>query len=293
MTRRTFLHTAAAATGGLALAGLAGCTPDSESSAETNADSDATTGVGPVGVQLYTLRSLLHDDLEGTLEQVAAMGYQQVEFAGYYDRSPSDLNALLDRLNLIAPAAHAMPQDIRERPDDLLRMADALGHDYLVCAYLTEDDRASLDDYRTVADLLNTFGKRCAKRGVQLAYHNHAFEFERMENQRPYDLLLSETDGDLVKMELDLYWIHKADVDPFAYFAQHPGRFPLWHVKDMGADGAIVPVGNGQIDFAALFARAEQAGLQHAFVEHDNPDDPLASIQTSMEHLRTMPVPGA
>ena len=297
MNRRSFLQSATAAASGLILTGLTGCTSEdaaSRSAPRTGAASVAedTTGVGPVGVQLYTLRSLLADDLEGTLEQVATMGYRKVEFAGYYDRSPDELNALLARLKLTAPAAHLMPADIRERADELLDTATAMAHDYLVCAYLTEDDRASLNDYRAIADLLNGFGQRCAERGIQLAYHNHAFEFERMGNQVPYHLLLDETDADLVKMEMDLYWVRKAEEDPFTYFAQYPGRFPLWHVKDMGADGEIVPVGTGQIDFAALFARAEQAGLQHAFVEHDNPDDPLASVQASIGHLNALSIEG-
>mgnify|MGYP006273949065 CR=1 FL=1 len=296
MHRRTFLHTAAAAASGLALTGLAGCASDADSSADTTADAtaDATasaaTGVGPVGVQLYTLRSLLESDVEGTLEQVAAMGYRTVEFAGYYDRSPDELNALLSRLKLTAPAAHLLPQDIRERPTEVLDRAAAMRHDYLVCAYLTEDDRQSLDAYRAIADLLNDFGERCADRGLQLAYHNHDFEFASMDDRRPYDVLLARTEADLVAMELDLYWIRKAGHDPLAYFAQHPGRFPLWHVKDLGADGTIVPVGNGQIDFAALFARAEQAGLRHAFVEHDTPDDPLASIRQSIGYLNGLDV---
>jgi len=297
MNRRSFLQSATAAAGGFILTGMTGCTSEdaasrSAPSAGESASVDGTTGIGPVGVQLYTLRSLLADDLEGALEHVATMGYRKVEFAGYYDRSPDELNALMARLKLTAPAAHLMPADIRERPDEVLDAAAAMGHNYLVCAYLTEDDRASLDDYRVIADLLNGFGQRCADRGIQLAYHNHAFEFERMGNQVPYHLLLEETDADLVKMEMDLYWVRKAEKDPLTYFAQYPGRFPLWHVKDMGADGEIVPVGTGQIDFAALFARAEQAGLQHAFVEHDNPEDPLASIQTSIGHLNALSVEG-
>ena len=302
MDRRTFLQSATAAAGGFILTGIAGCTsddaashsvPPADAASATEASAtEVSAGVGPVGVQLYTLRSLLADDVEGTLERVATMGYRTVEFAGYYDRSPDDLNALLSRLKLTAPAAHLMPADIRERSGKMLDMADAMGHDYLVCAYLTEDDRASLDDYRAIADLLNTFGQRCADRGIQLAYHNHAFEFERMGNQVPYHLLLEETSADLVQMEMDLYWVHKAEKDPFVYFAQYPGRFPLWHVKDMSANGEIVPVGTGTIDFAGLFARAKQAGLQHAFVEHDNPDDPLASIRTSIGHLNALSVKG-
>ena len=275
--------------------GMSACASESSSKASEPARSAARASssrasLGAVGVQLYTVRSLLEEDFEGTITKIAEMGYDKVEFAGYYDRSPEEVKAIVDRLDLGAPAAHILPGDIRDRPDELLRTAQVMGHDYLVCAYLTEQDRGSIKAYRNVAALLENFGKRCADAGIQLAYHNHDFEFQTIADTLPYDVLLQETRPETVKMEIDLYWIRKAGHDPLAYFEKHPSRFPLWHVKDMGPGGGMTPVGKGQMDFAALFKQAEPAGLQHAFVEHDNPEDPMASIRNSLRYLRDLEV---
>lgn len=294
MDRRTFLHTSTITLGGTAMLGFSASASDADagtsraSSAPSGRAASGGTGIGSVGVQLYTVRTLLEDDFEGTITQIAEMGYDKVEFAGFYGHAPEEVKALVNRLGLGAPAGHLLPDDIRKRPDEILHAAQTLGYDYLVCAYLTEKDRGSLEAYRNVASLLENFGKRCADAGVQLAYHNHDFEFQSIDGTLPYDVLLQETSPETVKMELDLYWIRKAGHDPLAYFDAHAGRFPLWHVKDMGADGGMTPVGEGQMDFAALFEQAEQAGLQHAFVEHDNPEDPMQSIQTSLAYLQQL-----
>jgi sugar phosphate isomerase/epimerase len=298
MDRRQFLQRTAGLTlgavGGTSL--LAACSSDADSGRETGDETgDETGGSGEAasvpaafGVQLYTVRSLLEEDFVGTMEAVAEMGYDEVEFAGYYGRSPQEITDLLDRLDLAAPAAHVMPSDIRDSPQEVVDTAAAVGHDYVVCAYLTEADRGSLDAYRAIAGLLDDFGKRCADAGLQLAYHNHDFEFAPIDGTLPYDLLLQETDPERVQMELDLYWIRKAGYEAVDYFDRQPGRFPLVHVKDMGPDGGIVPVGDGQIDFQRIFAASDTAGLQHVFVEHDNPDAPLDSIRTSLNYLQDL-----
>ena len=294
MDRRRFLQT----TAGLTLGTLAGTSLLSACASDTDtrpAEANPATAEDPrsvvpqtIGVQLYTVRSLLEDDFVGTMEAVAEIGYDEVEFADPFGRSPQELTELLDRLGLDAPSMHVMPNDIRERPQEVVDQAAGIGCDYVVCAYLTEADRGSLEAYRTVAALLDDFGRRCADAGIQLAYHNHDFEFVAIDGTVPYDLLLQETADERVKMELDLYWIRKAGFEALAYFEQQPGRFPLVHVKDQGEDGGIVPVGEGSIDFRPIFARADQAGLQHAFVEHDNPTDPLGSIRTSLKNLRAL-----
>ncbi|HUG41708.1 MAG TPA: sugar phosphate isomerase/epimerase [Longimicrobiales bacterium] len=145
--------------------------------------------------------------------------------------------------------------------------------------------RRSLDDYRRLAGRLEDAGGRAREAGLQLAYHNHDFEFERLDGAVPFDILAG-TDPDLVQFQLDLYWIRKAGGDALAYFRRHPGRFPSVHVKDMAADGAMVDVGAGVIDWPALFAHADTAVIRHYFVEHDQPADPLASIRNSFIHLR-------
>lgn len=289
MDRRAFLKASSGlALGSLAFAGV-GCATDTDSSSSSAAAPDTTMRGGTrtlsaIGVQLYTVRSLMEDDFEGTLRQVADIGYREVEFAGYYGRSPDEVRGLLDELGLSAPAMHVPLNMLRGDLDSILQTAQAIGHEYVVCPWLPEAQR-TMGFYRELPSILNAIGQQCRDAGLQFGYHNHDFEFASMDGTVPYNLLLQETDPQLVGMELDLYWIRAAGYDPLTYFADYAGRFPLCHVKDRTADGEITAVGQGEIDFAAIFAQSEQAGLQHYFVEHDNPADPLASIQTSYAYL--------
>lgn len=224
------------------------------------------------------------ESVERTLRTVASIGYREVELAGSFGHPPDELRGLLDELGLAAPAAHHGLDEFRGRLDGLLEDARVLGHRYLVLPWLPESDR-TLDGYRRLAAEMNRIGEACRAAGFRLAYHNHAFEFERVEGVTPFDLLLAETDPALVRMELDLYWLAEGGGDPFAYFEAHPGRFELWHVKDRAADGRMVDVGAGAIDFASIFGAARAAGLEHFFVEHDAPAEPVASIRASYAHL--------
>ncbi len=290
MNRRTFIRsTAAAGLGGLALLG-SGCAGEGGSAPSPDEPGAATNGhsLARIGVQLYTVRSILENDFVGGIEKVAAAGYDEVEFAGYFDRSPADVKALLDRLGLAAPSAHVGLDALKDDLDAVVEAARVIGHQFVVCPWLAPNQRRTLDDYRGHAVFFNEAGKRFKDEGIQFAYHNHDFEFEPIDGRMPYDLLLAETDADLVKMELDLYWIAYAGQDPLAYFAKHPGRFPLCHVKDMAADRTMTPAGQGTIDFAAVFAKSDEAGLQHYFVEHDNAEDPIQSITTSYTYLRAL-----
>ncbi|MFB6273801.1 MAG: sugar phosphate isomerase/epimerase family protein [Salinibacter sp.] len=289
MDRRRFLSTAAQATGGLCAGGLlATCTSDSPDDEPTTASATASGSSLPtIGLQLYTVRSVMEKDFRGTLENVAAIGYDEVEFAGYYDRTPDEIAALLDELGLAAPATHIPLQRIREAPAKVIQTAERIGHQYIVCPYLAESERTSLEEYRRRAEEFSTFGERCTEAGLQFAYHNHDFEFTEMNGTLPYDVLLSETDPEHVKMELDLYWILEGGSEPLTYIEDNPARYPLCHVKDRGPDGSMAPVGAGTIDFASIFRTAE---FQHYFVEHDNPDAPMQSIRTSHRALRTLKI---
>jgi sugar phosphate isomerase/epimerase len=173
--------------------------------------------------------------------------------------------------------------------DQAVDDAAAAGVKYMVCAFLSEAERGNLDRYKTIADQLNKAGERCQKAGIQLCYHNHDFEFKAENGQMPFDVLLSGTDKKLVKMELDLYWTTKAGQDPLALFKQHPGRFPLWHVKDMAKtpEKSFTEVGNGSIDFKKIFTQADLAGLQYFFVEQDStPGDPFDSVTKSIGYIK-------
>lgn len=279
LNRRDFLKTSAGMLAGvyaLDANALKALTPSKEKSLER------------LGVQLFTVRSLMEKDFEGTLKQVAAAGYKEVEFAGYYERKPGDVKKLLEDLGLQAPATHQGLAVFEQKMDWLLEIAKTLGHKYLVCPWLSPDMRTSIDTYKKLAASFNKFGEACQKAGMHFAYHNHDFEFETVEGQIPYDVLLAETDPKLVYMEIDLFWIAKAGKDVFRYFDKAPGRYALCHVKDMDADGKMTEVGKGNIDFGKIFAQAKHAGLKHFFVEHDQPAQPLESITASAQHLKAL-----
>jgi len=247
--------------------------------------------LAPIGLQLYTVRTLLERDFEGTLAGVAAIGYREVEFAGYHSRSPEVVRAALDRAGLGAPSAHVPIEAVR---DDLPRVLDGarvMGHRHVVVAWLPEPQR-TLDGYRAAADLFNRVGEQASAAGIRFAYHNHAYEFARVDGRLPYDILLERSDPRHVAFEMDLYWITRGGQDPLAYFARWPGRFPLVHAKDSGGppEHRMVDVGAGRIPWAAVFARREQAGIRHVFVEHDEPADPMASVRRSYEYLRRLDV---
>lgn len=241
-----------------------------------------------IGVQLYTVRRAMQDSVERTLEQVARIGYKEVEFAGYFSRPARDIRALLDANGLTAPSAHSADlPSIRTRFGQVLEDAATIGHRYVVCASLPRSEQ-SADGYKRVAGEFNSAGAVAAKSGITLGYHNHDGEFQPLGDTNGYDILLAECDPKVVTMQMDLFWTVKAGRDPLAYFAKYPGRFSSVHVKDMAADGAMVDVGAGQLPFAKYFAQSKQAGIQHYFVEHDSPADPMASIAVSYKYLSAL-----
>jgi sugar phosphate isomerase/epimerase len=250
----------------------------------------AATRLKLIGVQLYTVRELLQKDFEGTLARLAAIGFREVEFAGYVGRSPQAVRAALKTAGLDAPSAHVPIETTRDHWPRALEAAHVIGHKYLVVAWLPEKERGALDGYRAAADLFNRVGEQANAAGLRFAYHNHAFEFARLEGRIPYDVLLERCDPRYVAFEMDLYWITKGGQDPLGYFARWPRRFPMVHVKDStGApEHRMVDVGVGIIPWRAIFARREQAGIHHYFVEHDEPADPLASVRASYEYLRRL-----
>jgi sugar phosphate isomerase/epimerase len=265
MDRRTFL----AATLAPAAAILAA--PPFRSAAAA-AQETGRHSVERVGLQLYTLRSELARDFEGSVRRVAELGYREVELAGLHNRTPVAVRSLLDECGLTAPAGHFPLASLT--PEELPGVIDtcaALGHRWLVCPFLMPQERQTLDHYRRHAELFDRVGEACRAAGLRFAYHNHDFELQALDGEVPLELLLRSTSPQLVDYELDLYWVTKGGGDPLDYFARHPGRFPLWHVKDMDAteQRSFAEVGTGVIPFPAIFARSEQAGAKHYFVEQD------------------------
>ena len=259
-----------------------------------------------IGLQLYTVREGMQQDPTGTLAKVAKLGYNSVEGATYtgsqkfYGMEPAEFSKVLKQNGLIMPSSHYVLGEAMNNGqptqgtilhgwDKAVDDAAQVGVKYMVCAYLFDSERGNLDHYKTIAEHLNKAGERCKKAGIQLCYHNHDFEFQPQDGKMPYDTLLSLTDKNLVKMELDLYWATKAGQDPVAMFQKHPGRFPLWHVKDMDKTAArnFTEVGNGSIDFKRIFAQAGTAGMQYFFVEQDQtPGSPFDSIQKSITYIK-------
>ncbi len=295
MDRRRFVESSLGAS---LLFAYGGCAPGE--ARDTAADAGAALEpAARWGLQLYTVRSLMAGDVERTLADVAGIGYEEVEFAGYFDRSPADLRATLEAEGLDAPAVHLPLEEFRGALPEAIDAALVIGHRYLVLPYLSEPERpggdvtardgiSAIDGYRRLADEMNTFGERCREAGLRFAYHNHDFELEQVDGAVPLDVLIEGSDPSLVSFEVDLFWMVHGGADPLAYFERYPGRFELCHVKDRTPAGDMVDVGAGVIDFAAIFAQAEQAALIHYFVEHDNPGDPSDSIRASFDHLSSL-----
>lgn len=290
MDRRQFVERSL----GVGLLVASGCAPgEARDTAGDPRDAriDPTGGGRPAarwGLQLYTVRSLMAGDVERTLADVAEIGYEEVEFAGYFGRSPAEILASLEAEGLEAPAVHLPLEEFRGRLPEAIDAALMIGHRYLVLPYLNAPDRPDIDGYRRLADEMNTFGERCRGAGLRFAYHNHDFELQAVDGAVPLDALIEGTDRSLVSFEVDLFWMVHGGADPLAYFERYPGRFELCHVKDRTSAGDMVDVGAGVIDFAAIFAQSERAGLNHYFVEHDNPENAADSIRASFEHLSSL-----
>jgi sugar phosphate isomerase/epimerase len=242
-----------------------------------------------IGLQLYTVRDQMKENFEGTIARVAEIGYKEVEFAGYFDHSPADVRAILDRHRLTAPSVHVGNIE----PDAWKASLDAakeVGHQYIVVPWVPQEKRMTLDGWKRVAAEFNRAAQTARDAGVQFAYHNHDFEFPRMEGQVPFDVLLQNTDPKLVQLEIDLYWITKGGQDPLAYFSRWPGRVPLVHVKDSAGapEHKMVDVGQGNIDWKRIFNKKDQAGIKHFFVEHDQPPQPFDDIAASYRYLKQL-----
>ena len=283
-SRRTFIKQAGLAVAGAAILPYYACSPATAKS---------------VGIQLYTLRDLLPKDVKRVIQKVAQIGYKKVETYGYTLESgfwgidAKSFKALLDDNGLKAPSGHfGLDEYIKTGDKEILKPliagAAALNMEYFTCPYLSEDLRTNLDDYKKVAARLNEAANLCKESGIVMAYHNHDFEFVKYGDSTGYDILLAETDKNLVQFEMDLYWVVRSGNDPVALFEKHPGRFVMWHVKDMDKVNNTIntEVGNGTIDFKAIHKHAAKAGLKHLIVEQENFSiDPYESIKKSFEYV--------
>jgi sugar phosphate isomerase/epimerase len=266
-----------------------------------------------VGLQLFTFFNEIDNDVEGTLKKIAAVGYKEIESAfskkgGYYGMKPKEFARSLKDMGMSWKSHHVLGAPFKMPPgakmpagpdgkpitippmknlkDNMQELVDEAAEgdvEYLVCANTPIN---TLDDIKSSIEILNKTDEACKKAKIAFAYHNHDAEFRAVEGQIPYDMFLSQTK---MRMELDLAWATKGGKDPVELFKQNPGRFPLWHVKDLDAKReTILPVGEGTIDYKRIFDAAPTSGMKHFFVEHDMPKDALASITSSYNYLKEM-----
>ena len=277
------------------------------------------------GLQLYTLGGLMTTDTKGTLQKVAAIGYKELESAGsgrgtVYGVKVKEFAAMAKDMGMHWRSAHVggvaftmdnimkmaktaedsariqkmapMLKNMAQMPNlknDTQQLADDAaegGLSYLVCAAIPV---STMDEMKVAVEVFNKAGEACKKNGVQFAYHNHETEFNVIEGQRPFDYLLNNTDKDLVKMEMDLAWATKAKQDPVELFKLHPGRYPLWHVKDLDKTTMNpAEVGSGVVDFKRIFDHAKESGMKYFFVEQDGAPQPIQNVTNSYNYLAKM-----
>ncbi len=299
-TRRSFLKTSSFYSAGI-LAAPALLRPDFPDAAGHR-----------LGLQLYTVRDAMAKDPVGTLAKVAQIGYNSLEGATYtgtekfYGMDPQTFSGVLKTNGLIMRSCHyRYGEDSSGAPsltngifngtilhdwDKTVADAHSLGIKYMVCAWLSPNERLGLDHYKKMAGDFNVAGEKCKAAGIQFCYHNHDFEFDpKYGTTLPYQVLLDNTDPKLVKFEIDLFWATKAGQDPAMIFQNHPGRFPLWHLKDVAKTPPYdtAAVGTGSIDFKKIFTSAKTAGLHYWFVEQDRtPGSPFDAITESITYIK-------
>ncbi len=244
-----------------------------------------------VGVQLYTFRNEMIADAAGTLQQIAAMGIKQIETASsdkghYYGLTPKQMKQVCTDLGMTLRSGHV---HIENQWQQTMDEAAESGQEYLICSTMPTFGQ-TVSNYQKVAETFNKAGEECNARGIKFGYHNHEYEFESESGQVLYDVLLHNTDEKLVHMELDLGWVIIGGKNPLDYFAAYPGRFPLWHLKDMDLTKKhSVEFGKGSLDIKSMLTNAKKAGLKYMFVEQEEyAGTPVESMKYNMNYLKKL-----
>lgn len=276
---------------------------DKSKEAEVAVEPKAVAAENFGGLALYTVRDAMGENAKETLKAVADAGYKNIEAASYaegkfYDMSPSDFKAYLDEVGLTPISTHQGTVTL-DNADQMMADVKAAGFEYFVIPvppmgmFEFNMENRTMNMKGTASELaiiLDQLGEKANAAGLQLLYHNHDFEFiANADGVATIDYLLENCNPDLVNFQMDLYWVTKAGADPVAYFQKYPGRFKIWHVKDMDDQGRFAPVGKGTIDFKKILAQKELSGMEYYMVEQDMTFDglrPLEAIKTSHEGLR-------
>ncbi|WP_226527676.1 sugar phosphate isomerase/epimerase family protein [Metabacillus niabensis] len=240
-------------------------------------------------LQLFTLREETEKDFVGTLEKVAKLGYQGVEFAGYGGLPAGQLKNELDRLRLKASSSHVPIAMLENELDQVIEYQQIIGSQHIACPVLPAERRTK-EAYNELIPILNEIGRRCHESGITLSYHNHDFELIELDNgKKPLELLLDETNPEWVKAEFDVYWLTKAGEDPVQWLKRYEGRTPLVHLKDMTTDGEMffAELGTGGVNLDGVLNQGEQSNVEWFVVEQDRSRrSPLESIEISMNYLK-------
>ncbi|MBB6326396.1 sugar phosphate isomerase/epimerase [Algoriphagus iocasae] len=284
--------------------------------------------ISNVGLGLFTLPKSLGSDLTGTLKMISDIGYKELEFfgpydfsvdsvkkswdqmagmlgisgSGYFGKSPKEMRAILDDLGLTAPSIHVDLETLQQNMEPLAEAAHIMGHKDVGIAMIPQELRPNLDGYKKMADVFNKIGEEANKNGLTYFYHNHGYGHSELEGEIPFQLLLDRTDKDLVKMEMDVFWFASAGADMIAYIKNNPGRFELFHLKDMSekktfANGGesmndimgmfpyLADAGTGVLDLCEIISVAQQNGGKHFFLEKDLASNPKVTLEDSFAFL--------
>ena len=308
ITKRAFLkYTASYALGSLFFS----CSTKDKTSADKRVGEAASSQtLGPIGIQLWSVKDVVEKDLKGTLQKIANLGYQQIEsYPGqkghYYGMEPAAFSDMLSGMGLNLVSSHfgsgtpnGQASSWREGTmlhglERLVEKAAQTGQQYLTCSWMDESLRQTPDDLKRTADLFNRTGETCQKAGLQFAYHNHEFEFGKMGEGMIYDFMLQNTEPSLVQYEMDIYWVVAGGQDPVAYLKKYPNRFPLGHVKDMDKEDRTknAVIGQGSIDYLKILKAAKDAGMQHFLVEQETFTQPsIDAMKEDYEYLSQVKV---
>jgi len=243
------------------------------------------------GVQLYSFRDEMAKDAKGTLEKIASLGIKKIESARsgkghYYGLSPKEMKDVCNALGMKLTSGHVALDD---NFDTTMEEAVASGQEYLICSSMPSKGQ-TVDNYKKVAEAFNKAGEACNKLGIKFGYHNHAYEFESENGEVLYDVLMDNTQADLVHMELDLGWVIVGGKNPLDYFKKYEGRFPLWHLKDMNlSKKESTEFGKGGLDIPAMMANQKASGVHHIFIEQEEyASTPLESMKHNMAFLKKL-----
>lgn len=243
-----------------------------------------------ISIQFYTLREPFAKDPLGTLERVAKIGYPGIEIGGYGNKNRAELIAKINELGLKVTGGHVGLEALRDDLPGVIEEARALGTNFVIVPFVNPERRGSIENWQSVARELNEAGAKLKAAGLTLCYHHHDFEFsEQFGDKSAWEILMEATDADAVKAEIDVYWVKKGGADPVEVINRYADRLALLHVKDMMPDGSFGEVGEGILDWPAIFAAASQTDVAHYAVEQDQcPGDPFDSIEISLKNLKQM-----